>query len=568
VSATQAKRNGSSRSIGLPRNKTGANQARTGQTGKHLPAKKLESIVPKVARSLRLPPLAGLTSLRTSLVSGAALIVLASATSPADARMRRLTYSYYGGYQMYGGWQVSQPDFSFRRARIASSVRRERTEPKRDPGFGELAKGPLQIVVGINSQKVTLYSGGVRVAQGGVSTGMPGHPTPMGVFSVIEKDRYHHSNIYSGAPMPYMQRITWSGVALHEGVLPGHPASHGCIRMSHDFASKLWPITQLGVRVIVARTDVAPADFEHPKLFVPKQKPAASPVAQIEPTDGRGEHPIVLAQIESQPTASRPAAEAAPESANEAVRASEGPDPGEPASLGKIEETVTETGTVQAIPAGENPDTVAPVELRRAAEAPPAAQPASQPESAPPAASPAATEAKPENEIGKPMPSADPAKPIAPRGRTADQPVKRSGHVAVFVSRKEKKIFVRQGFTPIFEMPVVIDEPDRPLGTHVFTAVALTDDGAAMRWNVMTVPNDLTAQVEYGRRRSSREPAPKPVQLKPASDATEALNRIEIPQEAADRIGELLSPGSSLVLSDDGLGRETGRGTDFVVLTR
>jgi lipoprotein-anchoring transpeptidase ErfK/SrfK len=92
----------------------------------------------------------------------------------------------------------------------------------------------------------------------------------MDVFSVIEKDRYHHSSIYNGAPMPYMQRITWSGVALHEGDLPGHPASHGCIRMSRDFAKKLWPVTKLGVRVIVARDELTPAEFAHAKLFVPR----------------------------------------------------------------------------------------------------------------------------------------------------------------------------------------------------------------------------------------------------------------------------------------------------------
>ena len=153
-----------------------------------------------------------------------------------------------------------------------------------------MPKGPLQIVVSIGSQKVTLYSNGQRVAQGGVSTGQPGHSTPMGVFSVIEKDRHHHSNIYSGAPMPFMQRITWSGVALHEGVLPGYPASHGCIRMSHDFAQKLWPVTKLGVRVIVARGDVSPVDFEHAKLFTPKPKPDGSSVAAVDA-------PIRLAQV-------------------------------------------------------------------------------------------------------------------------------------------------------------------------------------------------------------------------------------------------------------------------------
>ena len=143
-----------------------------------------------------------------------------------------------------------------------------------------MPKGPLQIVVSIDHQRVTLFSNGVRVAQGPVSTGVPGRPTPMGVFSVIEKDRYHRSNLYSNAPMPFMQRITWSGVALHEGVLPGYPASHGCIRMSRDFAQKLWPTTQLGARVVIARGELAPVDFEHPKLFVPKPKPAAT---------GRGE---------------------------------------------------------------------------------------------------------------------------------------------------------------------------------------------------------------------------------------------------------------------------------------
>ena len=149
------------------------------------------------------------------------------------------------------------------------------------------------------------YANGERVAQGQVSTGVPGHPTPLGVFSVIEKDRHHHSNIYSGAPMPFMQRITWSGIALHEGALPGHPASHGCIRLSRDFAQKLWPTTKLGARVIVARTELAPSDFAHPKLFVPRAKPAVEPVAHL----GR---PVRLAQNEVPPSDAATATDAQP----------------------------------------------------------------------------------------------------------------------------------------------------------------------------------------------------------------------------------------------------------------
>jgi hypothetical protein len=154
--------------------------------------------------------------------------------------------------------------------------------------------------------------------------------------------------------------------------------------------------------------------------------------------------------------------------------------------------------------------------------------------------------------------------------KSADQPVKRTGQVAVFVSRREKKIIVRQGMVPMFDMPIVIEEPDQPLGTHVFTALAVTDDGAGMRWNLMTIPTDGSVHVEYRvSRRRGKEPPPMPVvSSKPPSTAAEALNRIQMPKEAVDRISELLLPGSSLVVSDEGLGRETGRGTEFIVLTR
>ena len=113
----------------------------------------------------------------------------------------------------------------------------------------------------------------------------------MGVFSVIQKDRYHRSNIYSNAPMPFMQRITWWGIAMHEGPLPGHPASHGCIRLAHDFAARLWVTSRLGARVIVARNDVVPVDFVHARLFIPKPKPADRP-ASSEPSETSEPAPV------------------------------------------------------------------------------------------------------------------------------------------------------------------------------------------------------------------------------------------------------------------------------------
>jgi hypothetical protein len=179
-----------------------------------------------------------------------------------------------------------------------------------DLASGEIPKGP-QITVNISTQKVTLLRQWRPDRAGPVSTGVPGHPTPQGVFSVIEKDRFHHSNIYSGAPTP-------SGAAHH---LVGHrdtragagspPASHGCIRLTHDFAQKLWPTTKLGVRVIVSRHEVEPVEFQHASLFVPKPKPAEPKVATNAVTDGTG---VKLRRRLRSPQATRPRSPPSPRS--------------------------------------------------------------------------------------------------------------------------------------------------------------------------------------------------------------------------------------------------------------
>ena len=134
-------------------------------------------------------------------------------------------------------------------------------------------QGPLIIAVSIEQQKVRVYDGNGLFAESPISTGMKGHSTPMGVFSVIQKNKMHRSNIYSGAPMPYMQRITWSGIALHAGVLPGYPASHGCIRMPMPFAVKMWNWTRMGARVVITPGAITPASFAHPFLVAQKVVP-------------------------------------------------------------------------------------------------------------------------------------------------------------------------------------------------------------------------------------------------------------------------------------------------------
>jgi hypothetical protein len=139
----------------------------------------------------------------------------------------------------------------------------------RTPSISTQSKGPLLLVVSIRNQKVHVYDADGEIASSRVSTGRPGFATPTGVFSILEKNVRHQSNIYSGAEMPYMQRITWSGIALHAGVVPGFRASHGCIRLPYSFSKKLYDITKLGGRVVVTADDAEPVAFNHPKLFRP-----------------------------------------------------------------------------------------------------------------------------------------------------------------------------------------------------------------------------------------------------------------------------------------------------------
>jgi hypothetical protein len=356
--------------------------------------------------------------------------------------------------------------------------------------------GPLTIVVSIGSQHVSLYADGAFVGRGPVSTGMHGHPTPVGIFTVIQKDRYHRSNIYSAAPMPFMQRITWSGVAIHQGVLPGYPASHGCIRTSADFAVRLWGITKLGARVIVARSDPAPAAIANPHLFAPRSDPAPDP--KPEPA------------VASAPAATRVVLPAAD-------RGLADPDD------------------------FDNPGDIRGSEPIRASVA----------ESADP-------------------PAINVAKAAADAGMQAEA-ARKPGAVSAFVSRKTGRLYVRQNYQPLFDVPVEIRDPERPLGTHVFTALEPDKDGKSMRWSVVTIPGEAPIRAEHqarhGGRKSRQEREPEVFEDRPSSSAGEALNRIEMPQEAIERVSELLTPGSSLIVSDRPMSDETGRDTDFIILT-
>lgn len=133
------------------------------------------------------------------------------------------------------------------------------------------AGGPILIIVSIPDQRVHVYRNGIRIAASSCSTGKPGHRTPTGVFKILQKDKYHKSSTYSNAPMPNMNRLTWSGIALHAGNLPGYPASHGCIRLPMQFSEMLFGITKLGMTVVIADSNSYPGDVVHPGLVLGDQ---------------------------------------------------------------------------------------------------------------------------------------------------------------------------------------------------------------------------------------------------------------------------------------------------------
>src|ERR1700688_4823529 len=165
------------------------------------------------------------------------------------------------------------PDAAARQARPAAP-----TEPTAPREAGE----PIMAIVSIKAQQVTFYDADGWILRAPVSTGITGRETPAGVFALLEKDKDHHSTMYDDASMPNMQRITWNGIALHGGPLPGYAASHGCVRMPFGFAENLFDKTRIGMRIIISPNDAEPVEFSHPALFVPNQETIAAAPSKAE----------------------------------------------------------------------------------------------------------------------------------------------------------------------------------------------------------------------------------------------------------------------------------------------
>jgi hypothetical protein len=391
---------------------------------------------------------------------------------------------------------------------------------------------PIMAIVSIKSQKVTFYDADGWIYRAPVSSGTTGRETPAGVFALLEKDPDHHSSLYDDAWMPNMQRITWNGIALHGGPLPGYAASHGCVRMPFDFAEKMFDKTRIGMRVIISPDDAAPTDFSHPALFVPKADAIAAAPARAEAASREAEAAASAAD-EAKKTAATTARESA------ALNA----------SLRKLEMLKNRANAELAyadrvLAAAKTDETKAKAEEAKQKADLKATDATTQLDTA-------RTDVKAKLEAASS--AKDAAKAAATKktetAKAATEAKLTLEPVSVYISRATQKLYVRRNthkawadggevFDSSIEVPVTIRDPDQPIGTHIFTAMAGNDTG--LRWSVVTIDS--------------------------SDDAKDALDRITIPQDVLDRIAPTAVPRSSIVISDEPLSKETNYRTEFVAV--
>src|SRR5215471_2427992 len=446
--------------------------------------------------------------------------------------------------------------------------------------------GPLFAILSLSDQRISVYNSSGLVTRSKVSTGMPGHRTPAGIFTIIGRERYHHSNIYSGAPMPFMQRITWSGVAMHLGVVPGYPASHGCIRLPAGSAERLWGLTKIGERVVISPNEVAPAAFTNPLLPVPKMQPSPLPldVASAKVTEVAAADnaltvaPKLLNPIEyAQALKARAAAEiAAVSKAQQELSQRKEPNPAEVrkalAELRAAEALRAQSegklnARTEALATARDSRAIQRAQTAKAAAEAQVAESTSKVEAA--LQNPAFTSPEGQEALATERKLTELRQAMAKAQLLAKQAERRLAPVSILVSRKDNKIYIRQALAPVLEAPVIIRDPATPLGTHVF--IATSNDGGSLGWSVVSLPGSTKSVEERSSRRSresavatSGEPEPDA-----ALKAAQALERLELPAEVSARISELVWTGSSLIVSDHPLSDETSDiGTDVVVTAR
>jgi hypothetical protein len=454
----------------------------------------------------------------------------------------------------------------------AKSARETRSEGQR-----RAAGKPLLAIVSLSDQRISIYDAAGKVLEAPVSTGSAGYETPAGIFSVVQKKEMHSSNLYQDGEMPFMQRITWTGIALHAGVLPGRPASHGCIRLPMGFAQHLFGITDLGMRVLIVRDDMAPSEIAHPLLFRsnPTVIELASNAAQPSPgkaarfgasAPDRGLAPSSARHLEMlQSIAAARTAEV--EKTNERLRAAR-------AATGRA--TSAEAAATRLVRVGEAnlakaESALQDIERRIEASTTPQARERGEATKAKVAArrdelqvqlqaARLAAEAKRDDALRAQEDAQAAAAASEGAAAAAEQATRQTLPVSVFVSRKTQRLYVRKGNYPIYEGPVTIGEAEMPIGTFIFTALEPLGTSGDMRWNVVAMYRTPLTIEPTAKTRDAQTARTDAVAAK------SALDRIGFTREALEFISGVVWPGSSLIISDEGPSREMGKDTDFVVV--
>ena len=410
-------------------------------------------------------------------------------------------------------------------------ARQARPAPPTEATAPRDAGEPIMAIVSIKSQQVTFYDADGWILRAPVSTGIKGRETPAGVFAVVEKKKDHRSNMYDDAWMPHMQRITWNGIALHGGPLPGYAASHGCVRMPFGFAEKLFGKTRIGMRVIISPNDAAPVEFSHPALFMPNAEAIAAAPARAEPL------------------------------AREAAEAARAADEAKKAAAAAARETASLTASLRKLeslkaaptPSSRSPTRRSPPQRRTR----PRRAPRSGSRRPPPRPRKLATQLDAATADAKSRPDAAAAKGRRQGGRDQEgrhPPRRRVRRNSRSSRSRSTSVARRKSFTCDATRisrrrtgarcsirhrgSVAIRNPEKPIGTHVFTAMARNDAG--LRWTAVTIDD--------------------------GDDAKDALDRITIPQDVLDRIAPTALPRSSIIISDEPLSGETNYRTEFVAV--
>lgn len=381
------------------------------------------------------------------------------------------------------------------------------------------AKTPLQVVVSRDQQSLVVYDGDTVVATSKVSTGKAGHATPTGIFSILEKRRRHESNIYSNAPMPFMQRLTWSGIALHgSNHVPDYPASHGCVRLPGKFAASLFKMTGYGMHVVISDRQIAPVEVASEMLFQPSESrpkgPALSDVP-LRPAIGEfNQSAVEVAMTDKRPSPVASDEEKVPIRILITRR-------GTQESVRDLQTLLNTLGYDAGLPDGfSGPATAAAIEAFQRAEGLPVE--------------------------GK----------ITPE--LIEAVFRKAGHSAPL----NGVLRVRRQFQPLFEAEVAIAEPEMALGTHLLQFQDLDTNTGQGKWFGMSLENRLPKTTKKRLGITAEGEPDRPGALE------RTLSRITVPKDARERLAGLLANGSSLSITDTESGLETGEGTDFITVTR